>query len=1013
MYKKTNFKKKLISMAVASIVLTNVTGFAVAQDDEAVEEVIVHGIRAAIESSINAKRNANSIIDSITAEDIGKLPDATIADSLQRIPGIQIRRSAGEGGSVNIRGLPQVSTQLNGESYLGANSITNFQPNLGDIPSQLFKGADVIKSPTASLLNSGLSGTINLKTRRPFDFDNGISGAAAVDIGYGADSKETDPALNFLVNWRNDRFGFLISATTGTFNLANYREGKQYGTDLGADGLVQEGSIQGGYGDGTFLGDVDGTPNERFYAPEGWTVFNKFTERDRDGINLAFQADLGEGFELIAEYFYTKQDEWNRSTGFVSETKWANCCSFNDFAVTQSRDTGVNNINTYQAFDYISRRVQSYSEVNEFFSESKDLNIELNYDNGGPLTASVRIVQGDATQDNLNNYYQGDIADGGPTNTDTWSNPELGVRLPGQWVNPHPNGIPGLSQIHIDHSGEPVWSGFDSLPLVGGVQNAAGQHTNTIGSRTLADYISDPASYNAAAISSENNFNRIGELDVMRVDVSYAFDSSFITSVDVGFRVSEKFGQNDQWHGVSNFYAGAGGVTSDGTPNPDGCLARWKATDIHFQEDCQVGEFVDMDDDPSTEDTFIGWTAIGYVPQSDYDTIQVTDFGNVSGLPPIWTVDPRSLDNVEEFHTSFYGNFLKSVDPGASYQVRLTDTSSYIQANFEAGAFSGNFGVRYIETELFVKQNIVGGSRSYGMAPVDAGDNVTTTHFTDVLPAINVSYDVTEDIKLRAAYSSNMTPLNLNQWGDALVTNYALTDEGNQGINTVSFNGSPTLAPWRSDTFDISAEWYFAPGSMVSFGYFDMDIDSFPKSETTQEPWPDLDGTIRRTDVDVTRQVSGDGGSLSGIEMGIKYAFENLPIGFDANLTLSDAVDTGVTDIYGKHPGFTDNSETQYNLVIWYEDDRGIQARIAYNYRDKRVTGSRLSDGDNSLIQYQDAVGYLDASISYDIVDNWTVYLNASNITGEYERYYAQWEDQYTGQNVYEARYTIGVRTRF
>ena len=141
---------------------------------ENLEEITVTGIRAAQQRAIDIKRSASQIIDSISAEDIGKLPDGTISDSLQRIPGVQIRREAGEGSAVNVRGLPQVTTQLNGEEYLGANSITNVQPNFGDIPSQLFAGVDVIKTPTANLLNAGTTGTINLKTRRPLDLNTGF-----------------------------------------------------------------------------------------------------------------------------------------------------------------------------------------------------------------------------------------------------------------------------------------------------------------------------------------------------------------------------------------------------------------------------------------------------------------------------------------------------------------------------------------------------------------------------------------------------------------------------------------------------------------------------------------------------------------------------------------------------------------------------------------------------------------------------------------------------------------------
>jgi outer membrane receptor protein involved in Fe transport len=115
-------------------------------DQAAAPEIIVTGIRASVERAISIKRNAPNVVDAISAQDIGKLPDATISDSLQRIPGVQIRRDAGEGSTVNVRGLPQVVTLMNGESFLGAGSITSVQPSFTDIPA-------LFPAPASSILD--------------------------------------------------------------------------------------------------------------------------------------------------------------------------------------------------------------------------------------------------------------------------------------------------------------------------------------------------------------------------------------------------------------------------------------------------------------------------------------------------------------------------------------------------------------------------------------------------------------------------------------------------------------------------------------------------------------------------------------------------------------------------------------------------------------------------------------------------------------------------------------------
>ncbi|NWK94613.1 TonB-dependent receptor [Sphingobium lactosutens] len=140
-------------------------------------DIVVTGVRASLSSAQSIKRNSDVIVDSIVAEDIGKLPDRNVAEALQRIPGIQVQRQYGEGSSVAIRGLTQVRTELNGRDIFTASGAN--QLSLEDIPSELLAGIDVYKNPSADLIEDQLSGTINFRTRRPFDFD-GFKAAATL-----------------------------------------------------------------------------------------------------------------------------------------------------------------------------------------------------------------------------------------------------------------------------------------------------------------------------------------------------------------------------------------------------------------------------------------------------------------------------------------------------------------------------------------------------------------------------------------------------------------------------------------------------------------------------------------------------------------------------------------------------------------------------------------------------------------------------------------------------------------
>ena len=145
------------------------TAPAASADGQAVEEVVVTGLRASLQRSIDVKRNSNVIVDSIASEDLGKFPDSNVAESLQRITGVSIDRSGGEGRFVTVRGFGPSFNELllNGRTLATENAGRQFSFDL--LPAELISGADVYKTTDASLQEGGIGATINLKTPRPFD----------------------------------------------------------------------------------------------------------------------------------------------------------------------------------------------------------------------------------------------------------------------------------------------------------------------------------------------------------------------------------------------------------------------------------------------------------------------------------------------------------------------------------------------------------------------------------------------------------------------------------------------------------------------------------------------------------------------------------------------------------------------------------------------------------------------------------------------------------------------------
>ena len=140
------------------------------QDSAAVSTVVVTGIRRGIEDAISTKKNSTSIVEAISAEDIGKLPDASIAESIARLPGLAAQRVAGRAQAISVRGLSPdfATTLLNGREQVSTGD--NRGVEFDQYPSELLSGVTVYKTPDAALVGQGLSGTIDMQTVRPLSF---------------------------------------------------------------------------------------------------------------------------------------------------------------------------------------------------------------------------------------------------------------------------------------------------------------------------------------------------------------------------------------------------------------------------------------------------------------------------------------------------------------------------------------------------------------------------------------------------------------------------------------------------------------------------------------------------------------------------------------------------------------------------------------------------------------------------------------------------------------------------
>jgi len=233
-FKSVRFKRSLLAMCVMALSAPSFAQDAPKTDD-AVEEVIITGQRANLQNAQEIKRNASTFVDSISSEDIGSLPDRSVLEAMQRIPGVSIERFAAandpdhfgvEGSGATIRGMSQTRSEFNGRDSFTANSGRGL--SFQDVPPELMAGVDIYKNQSADMIEGGIGGTVSLRTRKPFDSPDRIM-AFTADVSYGDIIKEYSPTGSLLYSdrWETDagEFGVLVNLTNS--NLSGISNGIQ------------------------------------------------------------------------------------------------------------------------------------------------------------------------------------------------------------------------------------------------------------------------------------------------------------------------------------------------------------------------------------------------------------------------------------------------------------------------------------------------------------------------------------------------------------------------------------------------------------------------------------------------------------------------------------------------------------------------------------------------------------------------------------------------------------------
>lgn len=941
------------------------------------DAIVVTGYRKSIEQSLEQKREANSLIEVITAEDIGKFPDKNVADALQRVPGVIITRDGGEGSRVSIRGLDDglTLTLLNGNFIAGADSGDPSRSfNYVLLPSNFIASTEVYKSSEARLEEGGVGGTVILNTRRPFDLP-AWSGFVSAEGTYSDTSKKFDPQIAGQISWKDpeERLGFLIGATyqeRANRELRGSTETWRWWSDRDANGdiITPATDVNGNpfenddaisYWPGTGVTGQDGKHYSGYWAPQSVNAEVFSQQRKRLGIQATAQMRPIENLTVTANYFrfdyksdfqsnVLKIPEWGYGNFFTAPTFDESGTIFQS-ATFQVPAAGTGCLARPTPCTMETPQIAGTYSREKQVSNTFETEVAWNQDN---FDAVLKFGKTKAT--------------GGPSmRFGVAAKPRLTVT--GQEQN-------GNFLSMWDFTGGNLNMEF-SPELQENIKNGIAQ----------IDVGSTGSGFTNSALSQ-----RYAQLDLVR-----RFDS-FLSAFRVGGKwremsIHRETGRNE-WYAdpatkrrYQDTPAGAIARPEYFYDKPIGNIAG--GFDANLFPGINFGNYLDY------INTTYGPSVRVPEPNNTYDLKEKVFAGYVQA--DFATGPLRGNIGVRVAHTKQSGLTSDRLQFLNDYCV--DGPGGPLDPNVPLGP-DGNCQVLPLEQREVIVNTQVDQSKSY----------------TDWLPSLNIVYEVTPDIVVRGAVAKVISRPSFNDLGSQRSLTYRSEayafDRGQFGEfeGWSGSGGNADLQPFSAWQYDLGVEWYFKRGSVLGVSLFRKEVSDF----------------VVPLVLDVTREVNGQqvliqpystvANGSNAVSQGVElYAQHTLDFGLGAqvNFTYND---TSVADItldgetVGKSP-LVGSAKTQVNASVFYENDKFL-VRASYNRRGEVVEA--LSSGLNI---YSDPYEQVDINASYELMDGLMLTASVINLTKSEERQHLgnDTKDRFVRSNYFGRRAYVGVSYKF
>lgn len=978
--KNTVFKKSSLATALAVVMGTALSSPVSAQesteaDNPEMEVIQVSGIRGSLMRSMDLKRGSSGVVDAISAEELGKFPDTNLAEALQRITGVTISRSNGEGSQITVRGFgPEFNlVTLNGRQMPGTGFTRSY--NLENLSSEGVNTLELQKTARAENPSGGLGATVNILTMRPLARPGqqfSISAKGIMDTSNEAGDDITPEIAGVFSNtFNDDMFGIGVSFSHQERDFQQQAASVQ-GWVLQENDALPELDADNIIDNRTNLTDVAFFPKDMNYSIND-------VQRERTNAQVTFQFRPVDNFTATVDYTAS------RATTGTNTVGWG---IWNNFGA---------NINAYELDE---NGTAVYADISG---------------DDGSFTASRNTTQVDARSIGINLEWQ--INDDWEVSLDYHDSSN-------ETDNGHDDGLGSAGQIILGsdqliskvydyRSGEVPsvyvnWNNGTNELMPSEIDSNFSQFIYSPGKSEIQQFQLDGTWYNSAF-----------DIPLVKVDFGVARTEQTLSGFTAwsglrggpGFSPSyteifpdSMFVRND----TGDFLDAFDGGGSDLNPNYyytysfDEAITRQLAyltadvtgesnvysTDPYFSGDPSVS-LVEETTDSIYVQTEWDFDVKGYYVQVNagvrYEETEVPSSAEVR--VPIQVNWVAASEWITEFQPE-----LELQDFTGEYDVLLpmfdvkVDVTDDVVARFSWGKSITRAPIGLLQ-----------GGRSFSGSP-KIGARTVSEGNTSLLP-----YESTNlDLSLEWYYDeSSYASVGLFRKSVKNYIDYQSSEETFDGLFDV-YEG----ARWNEAVSALEADGIQATDSAI-YGYF---VDN---------GYADANGVVEPESGDpliswrVTKPRNlDDTKTVDGIEVAIQHTFGDTGFGVGVNGTIVDGdVEYDPYDLEPQNPlvGISDSA----NFQVFYEKE-GLSVKVTYAWRSDYVVGIGQAQGssDNPATQF-DSFGQWDASINYDFNENFTVFVEGVNINNETERGYGRFEEQFLFARQYGPRYTLGARYTF